>query len=184
VVHELVRVATPTEEASSANVAKAKGSVGMAREDAERRRAAAPPRPVAAAPEPQAAALRDEAASAPSLDADAAAALLGRAPALLPGRPVRRVLLSPTDQGVVIIEQEWKPGIVLRLYERRAISAQSVDAAPPSSKRARSVAPSAQMALPRESQGENLARYINSLRVEISGPIAADSLAAILDSVE
>jgi hypothetical protein len=142
--------------------------------------AAAPPIPVEAEPPRQAAALRDEAAAWPVLDADAARAVLGRAPAMLPGRPVRRMLLSPADEGVVVIEQEWKPGIVLRLYERRALTAEPVDVARPSSERARSATPSAQMA-PR---GENLARYVNSLRVEISGPIAADSLARLLDSVE
>ena len=127
----------------------------------------------------QGAALRDEATAWPALDADAARALLGRAPAVLPGHAVRRMARSPSDDGVVLIEQEWKPGIVLRLYERRAISAEHVDATRPSSARAR-VAPSAQLAL----RGENLARYVNSLRVEIAGPLASDSLALLLDSVE
>jgi hypothetical protein len=33
-------------------------------------------------------------------------------------------------------------------------------------------------------RSENLARYVSSLRVEIAGPLAADSLARLLDSVE
>jgi hypothetical protein len=91
---------------------------------------------------------------------------------------------SPADNDVVVIEQEWRPGIVLRLYERKALTARGITEADRfSSQRARSVpslAPSAAPAL----RGENLARYINSLRVEIAGPLASDSLAQILDSVE
>jgi hypothetical protein len=145
-------------------------------EDAASRLAAGAAAPPIAAPP---AALRDEAAAWPALDADAARALLGRAPALLPGRPVLRMARSPGQDRVVLIEQEWEPGIVLRLYERRAINADRVSAPHPSPARAR-LAPSAEPAL----RGENLARYISSLRVEIAGPLAADSLAQLLDLVE
>ena len=131
--------------------------------------------------------LQSEVTAEQQLDAGTAYAILGRAPALLPGRPVRRMVRSPTDADVVLIEQEWRPGVVLRLYERRAtvergaLSAAREDRARPSSKRAsQAQAPSAQAAL----RGENLARYVNSLRVEIAGPLASDSLALLLDSVE
>ena len=147
------------------------------REDADRRFAAGAAAPsIAPMPAPPAA-LRDEAAAWPTLDAEGARRLLGREPVVLPGRAVRRMAHSPTEDGVVLIEQEWKPGIVLRLYERRAISAEN-DAAQPTSERARA-APSA-LAMRRE----NLARYVNSLRVEIAGPLAADSLARLLDLLE
>lgn len=151
-------------------------ATGAVREDAPSTltaRAATPSAPV------EVAASRDELDAWPALDADAARALLGRAPAVLPGRPIRRMARSPTDDSVVVIEQEWRPGIVLRLYERRAISAGQVDAAQPSAERDRS-APGAKAAL----RGENLARYVSSLRVEIAGPLASDSLAQLLDSVE
>jgi hypothetical protein len=137
----------------------------------------------AAATEPAAPRSEVSATAEQQLDADAAYALLGRAPALLPGRPVRRMVRSPTDADVVLIEQEWRPGVVLRLYERRAISAgmdATRDDTPRSSSLRASQAPSAQAAL----RGENLARYVNSLRVEIAGPLASDSLARLLDSVE
>jgi putative zinc finger protein len=132
----------------------------------------------AVAPAAQANTLRDEVDAWPRLDAAGARAVLGRAPALLSGRAVMRMARSPTDAGVVFIEQEWEPGVVLRLYERRAISAE-LDATRPSPARAR-LAPSAKMAL----RSENLARYVSWLRVEIAGPLAADSLAQLLDSVE
>ena len=166
-----------------AAVAKAKGSptprsptvAAPPREDAEGQRA-----PVAAAPAPaaQGNTLRDEADAWPSLDATGARALLGRAPAVLSGRGVLRMARSPTDAGVVLIEQEWEPGVVLRLYERRAIGA-ALDATRPSPAPAR-LAPSAKMAL----RSENLARYVSSLRVEIAGPLASDSLAQLLEQVE
>jgi hypothetical protein len=155
----------------------------LAREDAASQMAGAPvAAPFAVA---ETAAPRDEAEAWPELDADAARRVLGRAPAVLPGYPVRRMARSAADDGVVLIEQEWRPGIVLRLYERRAISAGRADAgridagARSSSPRAR-LAPSAEPVL----RGEKLARYINSLRVEIAGPLAADSLAQLLDLVE
>ena len=133
--------------------------------------------PMAAVP----AALRDEGTASPALDADAARAVLGRAPAVLPGRAVLRMTRSPTDDGVVVIEQEWTPGIVLRLYERRAMTADRVDVAPTRAPSARAqVAPSAA----REPRHEYLARYVNSLRIEIAGPLASDSLAQLLELVE
>jgi hypothetical protein len=198
--HELAGRATqaeatipaPVTQVPPAAVAKAKGpaplrrsaepipqtpaAAATPREEDARQFATGAAAPAAAA-EP--AALRDEAAAWPALDADGARALLGRAPAVLPGLAVRRMARSPVDDGVVLVEQEWKPGIVLRLYERRAISPERVDAIRPSSGRARS-APSANAA-PRQ---EYLARYINSLRVEIAGPLPSDSLAQLLDSAE
>jgi hypothetical protein len=126
-------------------------------------------------------ALPDEIAEGRALDVDAARAVLGRAPALVPGYAVRRIARSPTEDGVVLIEQEWQPGIVLRLHERRALSSETVDAIPPSSKVARARAvPSTNMA-PRR---EGLARYVGSLRIEIAGPLPTDSLSRILELVQ
>lgn len=124
---------------------------------------------------------RDDAAAWPALDADGAHALLGRAPAVLPGVAVRRMARSPAGDGVVLIEQEWKPGVVIRLYESRAVSMGRTDAAPPSSGRARAAPSASASAALRE---EQQARYVSSLRVEIAGPLAADALARLLDSVE
>jgi hypothetical protein len=133
----------------------------------------------------EAAASRDEAEDIwQEIDADAARRVLGQAPALLRGHPVRRMARSPTNDGVVLIEQEWRPGIVLRLYERKAITAGwAAQADRLSSQRTRS-APSAALSAEPVLRGENLARYVSSLRVEIAGPLPADSLARLLDSVE
>jgi hypothetical protein len=147
------------------------------RQDAAGRVASGAPAPPVAA---KAAALRDEAAGWPSLDPVAARALLGRVPALIPGRAVLRMAQSPIDDGLVLVEQEWRSGIVVRLYERRATRAESADQLQGAALESR---PSAREnhALGRE---DNLARYIGSLRVEIAGPVTPDSLSRLLDAVE
>jgi hypothetical protein len=184
--HDVAEQATPSETRAPASKSmrapqralelapNPPAAAGPPRQDAhQHQRMIAPTAPASNAAEPAA-----------LIDADAARALLGRAPALLPGRPVLRITRSPADNDVVVIEQEWRPGIVLRLYERKAATPGRVTEADRlSSQRARSapsLAPSAAPAL----RGENLARYINSLRVEIAGPLASDSLAQLLDSVE
>ena len=159
-----------------------RASAALAPAEAFRRDAARPAGPGAAAV-PTAAerrAVPDEVAAGGALDADSARALLGQAPALLPGYAVRRIARSPTEDGVVLIEQEWQPGIVLRLRERRAFGSEPVDAVRPSSKQAQAGAvPSANTAPLRE----GLARYVGSLRIEIAGPLPADSLSRILELV-
>ena len=191
-----IRIATeapaPVTQAPATGPAKTKRAAPSQRSDEPR-----PQAPPAAAPRSEEAARQfaadaaapaaaagvavphDDAAAWPALDADGAHALLGRAPVALPGVAVRRMARSPAGDGVVLVEQEWKPGIVVRLYERRAINLERADAPQPSSGRAR-LAPSANAAL----RQDNQARYINSLRVEIAGPLAADSLARLLDLVE
>jgi hypothetical protein len=77
----------------------------------------------------------------------------------------------------VLIEQEWTTGVVLRLSEHRAVETED-DAKHLRTEPARGTPGGLEM--PRE----NLARYVNSLRVEIAGPLPADSLARLLDSVE
>ena len=177
-------IATPpavsTATAAKAKSAPAPQSSGERTRNSAPRQDAAPERAAMPAAAPaEVRALRDEPAEWPALDAAGARTLLGRAPAVLPGYAVRRVALSPAGDGVVLIEQELRPGTVLRLYERRAIETE-LDATRPRSEGARAAAAPSALALRRE----NMARYVNSLRVEIAGPLAADSLARLLDSVE
>jgi anti-sigma factor RsiW len=140
--------------------------------------------PAARAPQPaaKAMALEDATVPWPPLDAARAQALLGRPPALIPGRPVRRLASSPVDAGLVIVEQEWQPGVLVRLYERRAMvtAAPARDRVSRADDAARAAAPNANAAPEREA----LARYVGSLRVEIAGPLGADSLSRVLDTVE
>jgi hypothetical protein len=70
---------------------------------------------------------------------------------------------SPTEDGVLVVEQELERGIVIRLYER----------------------PAGPVEPARESRGgERLARYVGALRVEIAGPLSPDSLSQLLNSVQ
>jgi len=128
---------------------------------------------VAPLAEPMAAAApeRRDRAPAPLLDTASARSLLGREPAVLADRPVLTVTHMPgqgENGAVIVIEQELEPGTVIRLYERQmpASAGEPVAAAP---------APGA--------ASERLARYVGTLRVEIAGPLPADSLSRLLDLV-
>ena len=91
----------------------------------------------------------------PIITVDSARALLGTAPVVLPDYPVNSIRASA--QGVVTVEQVVPPGRLIRLVQRRAAADEEGRAA-----------------------GEALARYVDGLRVEIAGPMPADSLSLLL----
>jgi len=125
---------------------------------------AAPPRALAAA---DASLEQRDRTSNSTLDAAAAVALLGRAPAALVDRPILSMTrISSEDGGGVVIEQEVGAGAVIRLYERE-VPANRDELAP----------------MARAPASERLARYLGTLRVEIAGPLTADSLSKLLDLV-
>lgn len=98
--------------------------------------------------------------------------LLGTDPATIPGQPIRALRRGPGPAPEILVEQELGGGVVVLLYEqvvdqgatvaRRELVARG-GAVPPGN--------------------ERLARFIGSLRVEIAGPLPADSLSRLLDSV-
>jgi anti-sigma factor RsiW len=150
--------------------------------------ATAPPRP----PEPARPSRQNERRLADRLEADSTQLVLGQAPAVLPDRPVQRMTLSPDRTGVVV-EQELAPGTTIRLYERRAGAQEVARAAAPMAavpvpqavaKAARgddaSLAPAREG---RANEADRLARYVGALRVEIAGPLDADSLERLLEQV-
>ena len=95
-------------------------------------------------------------ASAPAtITVDSARVLLGTAPLALPDYPVTGIRVR---DGAVVVEHVLPPGRVIRLVQRRVAGADE-QAAP---------------------AGDALARYADGLRVEISGPMAADSLSTLL----
>ena len=98
-------------------------------------------------------------AGAPAtITADSARVLLGTAPLALPDYPVTGIRVR---DGAVVVEHVLPPGRVIRLVQRR-------------------VAPEALNEAQVQVAGEALARYADGLRVEISGPMAADSLSQLL----
>jgi len=127
---------------------------------------------VAPLAEPMAAAAPERRDGAPALPLDTASArsILGRDPAVLADRPVLTVTHMPgqgENGAVIVIEQELEAGTVIRLYERQ-LPAGAGEAVPAAQAPAGS---------------ERLARYVGTLRVEIAGPLPADSLSRLLDLV-
>ncbi|HXV89735.1 MAG TPA: zf-HC2 domain-containing protein [Gemmatimonadales bacterium] len=147
-------------------------------------RLAAVPPPVAQAGAPRAEAVglvasavanADESLALTPLTVDSARAILGTAPVTIPGLPVRRIALG--GPGVVVVEQALDATTVVRLHERRADAVREVG---PDAMARQRAAP--EPTRPAESS-ERLARYVGTLRVEIAGPVGADSLSKLLERV-
>ncbi len=100
-------------------------------------------------------------ASSAVISADSARALLGTAPVALPGYPVNSMRLSAP--GVVTVEQVVPPGRVIRVIQRRAAANEEQE---------------------RAASSDLLARYVDGLRVEITGPMPAESLSVLLGKVK
>jgi hypothetical protein len=104
---------------------------------------------------------------------DSARTILQSEPVAISELPVRSVQASAA--GVVVIEQPLSSTFTIRLYQRRAESPN----APP---RQRALARAPSLERPAR-ETELLARYVGPLRVEISGPVSADSLSRLLGMV-
>jgi hypothetical protein len=148
------------------------------------RGAASPPTPVgqAVAPRTEAAELAASVVTAnadelAALTIDSARAILGAAPVTIPGVPVRRIGLG--GPGTVVVEQALDERTVVRLYERRSEAMQDVGQEAMARQRLAAPAPAAS----RMVSTERLARYVGPLRVEIAGPVGADSLSKLLERV-
>jgi hypothetical protein len=131
----------------------------------------------AVAPAPPSAMLQAVAAAQtaawPSLEPKTAHALLGAEPATVPGLPVLAIRRNPADSLAVLVEQDVGNGVVIQLYESRADRPALADA------EARRDIGGAQQ----QRVNERLARYVESLRIEIAGPLPADSLSKLLQLV-
>jgi hypothetical protein len=107
--------------------------------------------------------------------------LLGRALAQIPGLPVLAIRRNPADAGEIVVEQSVDSATVVEIFQRRSDS-ETLEKMP---------AVSAQSAVPRayDERGSMAAviarpaRIIGSLRVEIAGPLSADSLLRLLQLV-
>lgn len=107
------------------------------------------------------------------IDSATAREVLGAAPVMIPGRPVRAWRRGPGSRGQVALEQEMGGGMVVVLIEQGA--RETTGAQAPEARAA--------PAPPARPSGERLARFVGSLRVEIAGPLPADSLSRLLDLV-
>jgi hypothetical protein len=104
-----------------------------------------------------------------TLDRDAARARLGGEFYGIAGVPV--LMIRPAANDAIVVEQRIDTGVIVRLTERRAAADEAgrVRAGPRAAERVR------------QDASERLARYVGALRVEIEGPLPADSLSRLLE---
>lgn len=101
------------------------------------------------------------------VSADSARALLGRALAMIPGIPITRIQTIDEQQRMVRVTFAPDSHTTIQLYEQPA-EADKVTAA---------------LVTPVPTSNQRLARYVGSLRVEITGSVSTDSLSRLLDLV-
>ncbi len=146
---------------------------------AERDRAAAPSLFVDGAPIRQ-----SMAANWPVISRRVAKTILGEEPVGLPGLEARTFRRDPGTNAVVV-EQALDSSTVIQIFQRPAGGAypyDSSEAASTSASRARPRANEAE-GLFRERGNRLFARFVRGLRVEIKGPLSADSLNRLLEQV-
>lgn len=103
--------------------------------------------------------------------------LLGGAPAMIPGYPVRALRRNPMAAREIVVEQELSPGVVVSLFE------QPLDPGPAPLGRLDAQGPRDSLAA-KARTNERLARFVGRLRIEIAGPLPKDSLNRLLESVK
>jgi hypothetical protein len=103
---------------------------------------------------------------------EAAGALLGQPPLAIPGLSIRRLARHPTGSAMLLVEQLVDSQTVVRLYEQRRA------AGPPDSLLQEVLAAGGAAVAAR------VGRDVGSVRVEIEGPLAPDSLRRLLERVK
>jgi hypothetical protein len=100
----------------------------------------------------------------PVIEPKPARDLLGAVPAAIPGVPIRAMRRNPAAREI-LVEQDIGNGVLVQLFESRMEAAGEV--------------------LPSGSRdaNERLARFVGGLRIEIAGPLTADSLSRLLEQV-
>lgn len=115
----------------------------------------------------------------PAIEAKPARDLLGAAPAVIPGFAIRSMRRNPGVKEVVV--EQVIAGAVVSLFERPLVDTRALEEAQPIVIDGQ-VAPDS-LAAKAARRNERLARFVGSLRVEIAGPLPADSLSRLLDLV-
>jgi len=110
--------------------------------------------------------------------------ILGTEPVGIPGLAVRNIRRSPSG-AVVLVEQTIDSTTVIQLFQERVEDDQLAPRAYYRYDSARARQPAAGVQLRGLTAGtERLARYIGGVRVEIAGPLSADSLNRLLEQVK
>ena len=123
----------------------------------------------AAAPTPQD---RSTLTEWPIISRSAARSLLGTDPVGLPGLATRRIRRSPRTDGTVVVEQALDSATFIQIFQRPASPAALYDSAQGYAR-----------GFERSRTDRLLARFVGRLRVEIAGPVSADSLNRLLEQV-
>jgi hypothetical protein len=100
--------------------------------------------------------------------------LLGADPVGVPGLAVRNIRRSPAGD-VVLVEQTLDSTTVIQVFQER-VEERAIER--------RFAAPPAASQRQRLAETERLARFIGRLRVEIAGPLSADSLNRLLEQLK
>jgi anti-sigma factor RsiW len=111
--------------------------------------------------------------------------ILGEEPVGLPGLATRAFRRAPGTDGTVVVEQALDSSTVIQIFQRPAGSAYPYDSsshviASEGRARLRAYASEDQS---REGGNRLFARFVKGLRVEITGPLSADSLNRLLEQV-
>ena len=108
----------------------------------------------------------------PVINQPAARSILGAEPVGLPGLTTRKIRRSPGSDGTVVVEQSLDASTVIQIFQRAASAGSLSDSTSygytGGFERARA---------------NRLARFVGRLRVEITGPLSADSLNRLLEQV-
>lgn len=109
---------------------------------------------------------------------DSARALLGGDPLAVAGLRVTRIRAGVEDR-TVLVEQPVDSTVTIRLYQQRATEQEGAarEAAAPT-------AAASQASGERRARSTAQARYVGGLRIEILGPLPADSLSRLLEKLE
>lgn len=100
----------------------------------------------------------------PVIEPQPARDLLGAPPAAIAGVPIRALRRNP-EASEVLVEQDIGNGVLVQLFERRMEAAGEM------------------LQLGGRVANERLARFVGGLRIEIAGPLTADSLSRLLGRV-
>jgi len=121
----------------------------------------------------------------PVINRRIARSILGEEPVGLPGLATRAFRRAPGTDGTVVVEQVLDSSTVIQIFQRPAGSAYLYDSsgsgyANEGRARPRGYASEDQA---RERGNRLFARFVKGLRVEITGPLSADSLNRLLEQV-
>jgi hypothetical protein len=110
----------------------------------------------------------------PVINQPAARSILGAEPVGLPGLAARKIRRSPGSDKTVVVEQALDASTVIQIFQQAAGDAGGALSDPTSYGNTGGFA---------RTRANRLARFVGRLRVEITGPLSADSLNRLLEQV-